>query len=156
MISGESSDAASSANPRMPRRRSGNRTISSAKEPLAPVAAPSARSSEAENHNERRDPARQSGLVSSARKCRSAGLNRRNSQASEDLWEHIGSDLLTSLDCQAAISLPELLDGWSPQPLLAEKMIIIVPYFCSEVLKFVLGGRNSGQRGNDQWMPFGT
>lgn len=48
-------------------------------------------------------------------------------------------------DAQVAMSPFGLLDGWSPQSLLADGMIIIVPHFSSEVLKFILGGRNSGQ-----------
>jgi len=46
----------------------------------------------------------------------------------------------------AARSLSELLDGWSPQRFLAEKMIIILTYFRSQVVKFIFGGRNSGQQ----------
>jgi len=45
----------------------------------------------------------------------------------------------------AARSLSELLDGWSPQHSLAERMITIVTYFRSQVVKFIFGGRNSGQ-----------
>jgi len=45
----------------------------------------------------------------------------------------------------AARSLSELLDGWSPQHFLAERMITIVTYFRSQVVKFIFGGRNSGQ-----------
>ena len=45
----------------------------------------------------------------------------------------------------AARSLSELLDGWSPQRFLAERMITIVTYFRSQVVKFIFGGRNSGQ-----------
>jgi len=45
----------------------------------------------------------------------------------------------------AARSLSELLDGWSPQHFLAERMITIVTYFRSEVVNFIFGGRNSGQ-----------
>ena len=45
----------------------------------------------------------------------------------------------------AARSLSELLDGWSPQHFLAKRMITIVTHFRSEVMKFVFGGRNSGQ-----------
>lgn len=52
--------------------------------------------------------------------------------------------------------LSGLLDGWSPQDSLAERMILIVPDFRSEVLKFVLRGRNSGQTRKDQWMRFGS
>jgi hypothetical protein len=44
-----------------------------------------------------------------------------------------------------ARSLSELLDGWSPQHFLAEGMITMVTYFHSEVVKFISGGRNSGQ-----------
>jgi hypothetical protein len=33
----------------------------------------------------------------------------------------------------------------TPQPLLAERVIIIVTDFCSEVANFIFGGRNSGQ-----------
>ena len=46
----------------------------------------------------------------------------------------------------AARSLSELLDGWSPQRFLAERMIIILTYFRSQVVKFIFGGRNSGQQ----------
>jgi len=48
-------------------------------------------------------------------------------------------------DGLALVSLCQLLDGWSPQPLLAERVIIIVTDFCSEVVNFIFGGRNSGQ-----------
>jgi len=48
----------------------------------------------------------------------------------------------------AARSLSELLDGWSPQRFLAERMITILTYFRSQVVKFIFGGRNSGQ-----WQP---
>ena len=50
----------------------------------------------------------------------------------------------------AARSLSELLDGWSPQHFLAERMITIVTYFRSQVVKFIFGGRNSGQRRNEE------
>jgi hypothetical protein len=50
----------------------------------------------------------------------------------------------------AARSLSELLDGWSPQHFLAVRMITIVTYFRSEVVKFIFGGRNSGQRRNEE------
>jgi hypothetical protein len=50
----------------------------------------------------------------------------------------------------AARSLSELLDGWSPQHFLAEGMITMVTYFRSEVVKFIFGGRNSGQRRNEE------
>jgi hypothetical protein len=45
----------------------------------------------------------------------------------------------------AARSLSELLDGWFPQHFLAETMITMVTYFRSKVVKFICGGRNSGQ-----------
>jgi hypothetical protein len=45
----------------------------------------------------------------------------------------------------AARSLSELLEGWFPQLFLAERMITIVTDFRSEVVKFILGGRNTGQ-----------
>jgi hypothetical protein len=41
--------------------------------------------------------------------------------------------------------LSELLDGWSPQHSLGETMITMVTYFRSKVVKFIFGGRNSGQ-----------
>jgi hypothetical protein len=50
----------------------------------------------------------------------------------------------------AARSLSELLDGWSPQHFLAKRVITIVTYFRSQVVKFVFGGRNSGQRRNEE------
>ena len=50
----------------------------------------------------------------------------------------------------AARSLSELLDGWSPQYFLAERIITIVTYFRSQVVKFIFGGRNSGQRRNEE------
>jgi len=50
----------------------------------------------------------------------------------------------------AARSLSELLDGWSPQRFLAERMITILTYFRSQVVKFIFGGRNSGQTRNEE------
>jgi hypothetical protein len=49
-----------------------------------------------------------------------------------------------------ARSLSELLDGWSPQHFLAERMITMVTYFRSAVVKFIFGGRNSGQRRDEE------
>jgi len=43
------------------------------------------------------------------------------------------------------IALRTVLDAWSPQLFLAERMIIIVTDFRSEVVKFIFGGRSSGQ-----------
>ena len=50
----------------------------------------------------------------------------------------------------AARSLSELVDDWSPQRFLAERMITIVTYFRSQVVEFIFGGRNSGQRRNEE------
>jgi hypothetical protein len=50
----------------------------------------------------------------------------------------------------AARSLSELLDGWSPQYFLAQRIITIVTDFRSQVVKFIFGGRNSGQRRNEE------
>jgi len=50
------------------------------------------------------------------------------------------------LDPQGVTSLSGLLDGWSPQHFLAERMIIMVRHFRSKALSFILHGRNSGQR----------
>jgi hypothetical protein len=50
----------------------------------------------------------------------------------------------------AAQSFSELLDGWSPQHFLAERMITIVTDFRSEVVEFIFGGRNSGQNGDGE------
>lgn len=52
---------------------------------------------------------------------------------------------LAFLDHQQALPVFGRLEGWSTQRFLAEKMVIIVSYFSSEVLKFILGGRNFGQ-----------
>jgi len=49
----------------------------------------------------------------------------------------------------AARSLSELLDGWSPQHFLPERMIAIVTDFRSELVKFIFGGRNSGQKARE-------
>jgi len=48
------------------------------------------------------------------------------------------------------VRLVKLLAGWKPhfcyaQQLLAERMITIVSHFCTQVVKFIFGGRNSGQ-----------
>lgn len=50
------------------------------------------------------------------------------------------------------VRLVKLLACWEPhfscaQQLLAERMIIIVAYLRGEVVKFIFGGRNSGQSG---------
>jgi len=50
----------------------------------------------------------------------------------------------------AARWLSELLDGWSPQRFLAERMITILTYFRSQVVEFIFGGRNSGQTRNEE------
>src|ERR1700732_2468229 len=50
----------------------------------------------------------------------------------------------------AARWLSELLDGWSPQHFLAERIITIVTYFRSQVVEFIFGGRNSGQRRSEE------
>ena len=47
-------------------------------------------------------------------------------------------------------SLCELLDGWSSQHFLAERIITIVTHFLAQVVKFIFGGRNSGQRRNEE------
>jgi hypothetical protein len=48
------------------------------------------------------------------------------------------------------VRLVKLLASWKPhfscaQQLLAERMITIVAHFCTRVVKFIFGGRNSGQ-----------
>jgi hypothetical protein len=49
----------------------------------------------------------------------------------------------------AARSLSELVDDWSSQRFLAERMITIVTDFRSQVVKFIFRGRNSGQIRNE-------
>lgn len=44
-----------------------------------------------------------------------------------------------------AMQIPERLDGWCPQQLLAQEMPIIVPHFWPGTVIFIFGGRNSGQ-----------
>jgi hypothetical protein len=56
----------------------------------------------------------------------------------------------------AAGSRSELLDGWSPQTFLAEKIITIVTYFRLQVVKFIFGGRNSGQSRDEEDRPLHT
>jgi hypothetical protein len=48
------------------------------------------------------------------------------------------------------VRLVKLLTFWEPhfsyaQQLLAERTITIVAHFCTQVVKFIFGGRNSGQ-----------
>jgi hypothetical protein len=48
------------------------------------------------------------------------------------------------------VRLVKLLACWKPhfcyaQQLLAERMITIVAHFCTQVVRFIFGGRNSGQ-----------
>jgi len=105
---------------------------------------------------DRRRAVREWLLVQSSQKLSTNGLNQRNSQIAEHLRKPMNQQAQAVLDPQVVMSLSELLDGWSPQRFLAERMIIMVPYFRSKVLKFILHGRNSGQRGNDQWMRFGS
>jgi hypothetical protein len=45
----------------------------------------------------------------------------------------------------AARSFAELLEGWSPQHFLAERIFTMVTDFRLQVAKFIFGGRNSGQ-----------
>jgi hypothetical protein len=52
------------------------------------------------------------------------------------------------------VRLVKLLASWEPhfscaQQLLAERMITIVAHFCTQVVKFIFGGRNSGQQGRE-------
>jgi hypothetical protein len=47
-------------------------------------------------------------------------------------------------------SLSELLGRWSSQRFLAERIMTIVTHFRAQVVKFIFGGRNSGQRRNEE------
>lgn len=49
-----------------------------------------------------------------------------------------------------ALSLSELPYAWFPQHLLAKRMITIMAYFRSQVVKFVFCGRISGQKAREQ------
>jgi len=64
---------------------------------------------------------------------------------SEDLRNTCRTTCLAFAVSLAVRSVSELLDGWSPQHFLAETMITMVTDFRSQVVKFIFGGRNSGQ-----------
>jgi hypothetical protein len=129
-----------------PRRRSGNRTICQPQAPL--LWAPDHLRSlwEVENRHAMGRAEGERSLVSSKEESEADAMSLGKPLVSEHLRNMTVPPDWAFPDVRMAISVSRLLDDWSPQQLLAEIMVTMVNQFRTKVVKFILGGRNSGQR----------
>lgn len=121
--------------------RSGNRTTGPSETPYVQLAALWQRFSTAEQRADGRESARQPWCVLRAQRRKTRRPNQEESQVFADIWKHLDLGVSTWLDCKIAISLSELLDGWSPQHSLAKKDDRHRAVFSDGWVKFIARGR---------------
>lgn len=71
---------------------------------------------------------------------------REKPRVSDHLRQRFGEHVFAQLNSSGAMTFSGLRDFWSPQQLLADRMIIIVTHFGAWVVEIILAGRNSGQK----------